>query len=563
MWNLFDVSPPKMDFFVLAKVFRELENVAGRLEMTDIISRFLGDVPADSLPIVLLFLRGKVFPGWSGKDLGVGSKLMIKAIADIAGISQQDVEDKLRVKGDMGLVAEEVLIRKTQTTLFVEKLTLDKVYSNLDKLAGLTGMRSQEKKIGYIKELLSFAEPMESRYIVRLILQELRLGVGDGIVKDAISQAFKADSKLVDRAYALTSDLGEVTRIAKSEGNTGLGKVDITCGRPIEVMLAKKVGGIEEALDKFSPAAFEIKYDGVRLQIHKTDEGVLLFTRRLENVTKQFPEIVKSAKENLREDDVVVEGELVAIKSKEDRRPRPFQDLSRRIKRKYHIREMADKIPVEINLFDIVYYRGHNIIDEKFTDRRKILESIVKESPNFRLAEHLLTDNPGEANRFYSLAIDGGHEGVIAKNLDAPYQPGSRVGYMYKIKPVMETLDLVIVGATWGEGRRAHWLGSFLLATLDPDTGELLTIGRMGTGFTDEQLKDMTKLLGDDVVRQEGTEVTLKPRIVVEVAYEEIQKSPTYTSGYALRFPRLVRIRQDKGVGDAETIARVKEIFKA
>ncbi len=439
-------------------------------------------------------------------------------------------------------------------------MTVKKVYGNLEKLSSLTGKGSQDKKVSYIAELLSYATPVEGRYIVRTILEELRLGVGGGILRDAVAEAYGVDAKLVERAYSLCSDYGEVARVAKTEGKTGLEKIDIVPGRPIESMLAQKVNSVEDALKEFGTAAFEIKYDGARVQIHKTSGGVELYTRRLENITNQFPEIVRYAKEHIKTDSAIVEGEMVAITSMSDRRPRPFQDLSRRLKRKYDIADVEKEIPVEMNLFDVIYYRGKNIIDTGFAERRRLLTEIIRQTDSFKLAEQLVTSNVKDAEKFYKHALDLGHEGVMAKSLDAPYQPGSRVGYMYKIKPIMETLDLVITGATWGEGRRAHWLASFLLAARDQDTGDLLTMGRMGTGFTDELFKELTETLKPEISEEIGKEVKLKPRIVVEVAYEEIQKSPTYTSGYALRFPRLVRIRADKGTEDADTLARIEEL---
>jgi len=550
-----------MDYSRLTEVYQKLEKTSSRLEMTSIVADFLAEVPREDLQIILLFLRGRVFPSWSEKELGIGHKMVIKAISIVSGIPENKVEDKIRETGDTGIAAEQLMVKKAQTTLFTERLTVRKVYENLNKLASLTGKGSQDKKISYIAELLSFSQPKESRYLVRTILEELRLGVGEGIVRDAIAQSFQVDPRLVERAYSLSSDLGEVARIAKSEGNDGLKKINLMPGRPMEVMLAQKAKDIQEVLDKFKIVAFEIKYDGARIQIHKDNSKVHLFTRRLENVTKQFPEIVKSAKENIRGDSAIVEGEMVAIKGLDDRHPRPFQDLSRRIKRKYDIPEMVKKIPVEINLFDVVFYEGESKIGEKFKNRRKLLEKIIMETDTFKLAEQSITNSIEEADKFYRRALNLGHEGVMAKNLDAPYQPGSRVGYMYKIKPIMETLDLVIIGATWGEGRRAHWLASFLLAVLDPDTGEFLTIGKMGTGFTDEQFKEMTETLKGEISEQMGKEVKLKPKVVVEVAYEEIQKSPTYSSGYALRFPRLVRVRTDKGPQDADTLQRVEELL--
>lgn len=550
-----------MDYIELTGVYQKLDETSSRLEMASIVADFLTKVPKEDLRIILLLLRGRVFPAWSDKELGIGHKTVIKAISIVSGVSVNKVEDKIRETGDPGIAAEQLLVNKPQTTLFTEKLTINKVYENLNKLTSLTGKGSLDKKIAYISELLSFSQPIESRYLIRTLQEKLRLGVGEGIVRDAVAQSFNVDPALVEKAYSMNPDLGEVAETARSGGNEALKKVSPKTGRPMKVMLAQRIAGIPEVLDKFETIAFEIKYDGARVQIHKKGDEIKLFTRRLENVTKQFPEIVESARENINADSAIVEGEMVAIKSLKDRHPRPFQDLSRRIKRKYDIPEMLKKIPVEINLFDVVFHEGVNKIDEEFRVRRNLLEEIISETDSFKLAEQCITSNLEEADKFYKHALNLGHEGVMAKNLDAPYQPGSRVGYMYKIKPVMETLDLVITGATWGEGRRAHWFGSFLLAALNQDTGELLTIGRMGTGLTDEEFMNMTQLLKDHILNQEGKEVTLKPVIVVEVAYEEIQKSPTYKSGYALRFPRLVRIREDKGVEDADTIARVGEIL--
>lgn len=552
-----------MYYSELVKIYEKLEKLSGRIEMTDIVAEFLKTVKEGDFSIVIPFLMGRVFPEWSEEKIGIGNKLVIKAISNVSGVSESSVEDKIRETGDTGVAAQNLLSKKAQMTLFREKLTINKVYENLTKLSKLVGVGSQDKKISYISELLTFADPLEAKYIVRIILEEMRLGVGEGIIRDAIAQAFEVDAKLVERAYYLTTDLGEVAKISKLQGNAGLEKINIKPGRPIEVMLAQKLNSIEEALEEFvEEAAFEIKYDGARIQIHKDNDKITLFTRRLENVTKQFPEIVKVAREKIKAKTAVIEGELVAIKSFKDRHPRPFQDLSRRIKRKYDIDDMVKEIPVEINLFDIIFLEGESLLSLQFSERRKLLEKIVEEEENFLLAKELITNDPKKANEFYEDALKLGHEGVMVKNLNALYQPGSRVGYMYKVKPIMETLDLVIVGATWGEGRRAHWLASFLLAIYDKDTGEFPTIGRMGTGFTDEQFKEMTELLKEDILEEIGKDVKLKPRVVVEVAYEEIQRSPTYESGYALRFPRLVRIRNDKGIEDADTIERVEEILR-
>jgi len=550
-----------MDFESFVRVFSTLDEKSGRLEMTDITAEFLSKLPDDLLPVVCYLLRGEIFPVWRGMELGVAGKLMVKALSSVSGLSEPKIESMVKEKGDIGLVAEEIVVKKSQTTLFKEPLTVKKVYDSLVKAASLEGKGAQDKKLGYIKELLSNATPVESKYLVRLILGELRLGVGDGTLRDAISKAFNVDAGLVERAYNFTSDLGEVAKTAKSGGDARLKEVSLKPMRPVRVMLAQKAGSIKDVLDNLGSAAFEVKYDGARVQIHKSGDKVKLYTRRLENVTKQFPEIVDSALDNIKAGEAILEGEIVAIKSAGDRHPRPFQDLSRRIKRKYDIEEMVEKIPVEVNLFDLIHLEGESRIEAPFKERRRLLEKNVSPTQSFRIADQIVTGDDGKAEDFYKHALFLGHEGVMIKNIDAPYKPGSRVGYMYKLKPVMESLDLVISGATWGEGRRAHWLASFLLSVHDPSTGGFLEIGRLGTGLKDEQFKAMTEILTPLITEERGQQVALKPKVVVEVAYEEIQQSPTYTSGYALRFPRLVRVRDDKGPFDADTLERVQELM--
>ena len=550
-----------MEFEHLTKVLERLDSVSGRLEMTDIVAQFIVGVPDELLSDVLLFLRGTPFPPWSDLELGIADKLMVKALSSVSGLKDGMITDMMRQKGDMGLVAEEILEERPQTTLFTSILTVEKVRENLDRMATLTGKGSQDRKFTLLTELLSSATPQDSRFIVKLVLGQLRIGVGDGVIRDAIAKAYCVEAKDAERAYNLRPDWGVVAAVAKKRGGEGLAAYGIVLGSPMKVMLAQKAENLSQIIAELGEAELEVKYDGARVQIHKDGEKVELYTRRLENVTRQFPEIVEEAKANIRAKTAVVEGEIVAI-SGVDRRPLPFQNLSRRIKRKYDIKETVEKIPVETNLFDVVYLEGQSKLSVPFRERRVTLSGIITESERFRLAENLVTSDLKQAERFYKRALLAGHEGVMVKNLQAPYQPGSRVGYMYKVKPVMETLDLVVTGATWGEGRRASWLGSYLLSVQDPETGEFLEIGRMATGLTDKQLAELTDVFRPDIVAQDGREVSIRPQHVFEVAFEEIQASPTYRSGYALRFPRLVRVREDKGAEEADTLARVVALAK-
>ncbi|MEM5794458.1 MAG: ATP-dependent DNA ligase [Candidatus Aenigmatarchaeota archaeon] len=563
-----------MDYSTLVEVYKELENVSAKLKKTEILAKLFSQAPIEDLEKVVLLAQGLVYPKYTGLELGIATQMMIRAISKATGVKPELVEEKFKETGDLGLAAEQCVKSKKQVTLFTKKLTVSYVFKNLQELAVVTGKGSQEKKLKIIAELLASAKPEEARYIVRTILQELRIGVAEGIIRDAIVDAFlfkknmskEEKEKLteaVEYAWNILSDFGEVARIAKEKGVEGLKSVKVKLGRPIQVMLGEKAESIKEVLDEFKKIAAEYKYDGARVQAHKQGDKIWLFTRREEEVTKQFPDLVQYLREALKPKECIVEGEALAINPK-TKLPLPFQVLSQRIHRKYDIEKMIKEIPVQIHLFDVVYLEGKQLFDKPFKERRKILEKIVRIIPGkVELAKQIITSDLKTAEEFYQEALNAKQEGLMLKILDSPYVFGRHVGTMYKIKPIMETLDLVIVGATYGEGLRAKWLSSYVLACRDPDTGEFLPCGMMGTGLTEEQFQLMTDTLKDLIVEEKGREVRIRPKIVVEVAFQEIQKSPNYSSGYALRFPRLVRIREDKGPEEADTIDRLVELYKS
>ena len=311
----------------------------------------------------------------------------------------------------------------------------------------------------------------------------------------------------------------------------------------------------------------EYKYDGARLVIHKKGHEIWLYTRRLENVTKQFPEVVEQSRKRIKARECIIEGEMVGFDSRTGK-PLPFQSLSQRIKRKYDIHDIAKKIPVQVNLFDITYLEGRVLFDMPFRERREKLESVVDQlKGKFQLAKQLVTNDVKKAESFYQESLEAGQEGLIIKNLDASYQPGRRVGFWLKVKPTMENLDLAIIGATWGTGKRAGWLGSLVLGARDTESGDFAECGMIGTGIKEKDDKEgitfseLTRLLRPNIEEEKGNKVTIRPNVVVEVAYEEIQKSPNYSSGYALRFPRVVRIRIDKGPDETDTLERLSKLY--
>ncbi|USG99379.1 ATP-dependent DNA ligase [Thermococcus argininiproducens] len=546
----------------LAELYKRLEKTTLKTLKTKFVSDFLKSVTKpELLEIVPYMILGKVFPDWDERELGVGEKLLIKAVSMATGIKSEEMENSIKDTGDLGESIALALSKRKQKSFFSQPLTLERVYNTLVKVAEASGAGSQDRKLKYLANLFMDASPEEGKYLARTILGTMRTGVAEGLLRDALADAFKVKVELVERAYMLTSDFGFVAKVAKLEGNEGLAKVEIQVGKPIRPMLAQMAANVREALIEMGgEAEFEIKYDGARVQVHKDGDNVVIYSRRLENVTKSIPEVVERVKKTLKARKAIVEGELVAVG--EGGRPKPFQYVLRRFRRKYNIEEMIEKIPLELNLFDVLYVDGKNMIDVQFMERRKVLEKIVNSNEWIKPAENLITKNPEEAEEFYHKALELGHEGLMAKRLDSVYEPGNRGKKWLKLKPTMENLDLVILGAEWGEGRRSGVLSSFLLGAYDPVRGDFVPVGKVGSGFTDEDLIEFTKMLKPLIKKEHGKEVELEPKVVIEVAYQEIQKSPKYESGFALRFPRYISLREDKGPEDADTIQRVAELYQ-
>jgi len=558
-----------MHYSLLADAYEELEGVPSKLKKTEILAKLLKETPTDDLETVVLLATGNVFPSWSEEEIGVAEKMMVKAIAKACGAADSDAVKMYKKTGDLGLTAEEMAKSKRQKSLLHKALTVSIVSDNIKKLSGVGGKGSQERKMSLIAELLVSAKPKEARYVVRTVLQELRIGVAEGIIRDSIAKAFDVNADAVENAYFLNQDYGLVAKIARKSGEAGLKKVGVELGKPISVLLGEKAPSLKEAIDSFDRVALEVKYDGMRVQIHKNGKRIWLYTRRQENVTKQFPDIVRFAEKFLKPNACIVEGEALAVDPKSGK-PVAFQMLSQRIKRKYDIEKTVKDIPVEVNLFDIVYLNGRELFDVPFHERRKLLEESMKTSRGeFQLAEQIVTKDIAKAERFYNDSLKSGQEGVMVKNLDSKYVFGRKVaGGWLKVKPVLESLDLAIIGATWGTGKRVGGMGSFVLGVLNDETGKFEECGMLGTGIKEKSgegvttLTELTKLLRPHIESEKGNHVTIHPKVIIEVQYEEIQQSPTYSSGYALRFPRMIHVRYDKSARDADTLSRLKEIYK-
>lgn len=529
--------------------------------MVSLVSEFLKNLEPEEVEPAVSMILGRPFPKWSQQTLEVSWATLSDIVRRITGVDWKTFTEAFSKTGDVGAATKIVFENsriKRQTSLFEKILTIKDVRRSFEAIAEATGPGSREKKERLTEALLSSASPLEAKHLVKIIIGEMRTGFNEGLMEQAISEAFHIPLDVVQRAGMVLGDVGAVTDIAKTQGKEGLLKLDFKVFRPVKLMLAQMANDVAEALKEHGgKTAFEYKLDGARVQIHKKGETVRIYSRRLTDVTKSLPEIAETVKRNVKAQEVILEGEVIAIDSEDH--PLPFQHLMRRFKRVHEVKGMAETLPVKLFLFDILYLNGESLTSLPYIRRRQILAENVGEIP---LIKQIITDNVEEAESFLREATDFGHEGLMAKKIDGDYVPGIRGKRWLKIKPVLEPLDLVIVAAEYGYGRRRGWLSDYYLAARDAETGEFITVGKTFKGLTDAEIVEMTQRLKEIAIKEEPRRVFVAPKIVVEVTYNEIQKSPKYKCGMALRFARITRIRDDKTPEEADTIQRVREIYE-
>jgi len=438
-----------------------------------------------------------------------------------------------------------------------EPPTILEVWSTLRKVAELKGAGSRAKKIELLRGLIHRMSKLEQRWFLKQLMGEMQHGVNEGLLLEALAELTGVPLESVQRAHMLLGKIGDLVEVAVRGGRRGIESVKLTLFRPLRPMLAEMCHDVKEFLRELGqPAAFEYKFDGARVQIHLKNDTVRIFSRRLSDVTSSLPDIVEqvsSCIRNVRE--AIFDGEVVAVD--ESGKPVPFQELLRRFRRIRDVLKETERIPLRLWIFDVLYLNGEILLDKPYIERRKILEEIVDEK---FLTPMIITSDPSEALKFMEKAVNEGHEGLMIKQLNSTYKPGRREKLWLKLKPA-ENLDLVIVAADWGHGRRTGWLSNYHLAAYNPVTGGFEVVGKTFKGLTDEEFEWMTKKLLQLKIDDDGYTVRVKPRIVVEVAYNEIQRSPKYRSGYALRFARIVRIREDKRPEEADTIQKIQELY--
>jgi len=550
------------EFRVLADLCEKLEATKKRLQMTELVADFLKRLSDDEVEPATSMILGRSFPKWDQRVLEVSWATLSGIIKRLTNIDWKDFRDAFNQTGDIGgatrIVFENVGKIQKQATLFEKPLTILEVRHILETIAETTGYGSREKKERLLETLLSAANPLEAKYIVKILIGEMRTGFYEGMMEQSVAKAFGISLDIVQRASMLTGDIAEVAALAKTKGKDSVLNLQFQVFRPIKPMMAQTATDVNEALKEHGgETAFEYKLDGARIQIHKSGDDVKVYSRRLTDVTDSLPEVVQLVVAQIKAHEVILEGEVIVIG--EDGAPMLFQHLMRRFRRVHDIEEMTKQIPVKLYLFDLIYFDGKSLIDKPYVERRRILKEIAG---SIQLTKQITTSNLRDAENFLKDAIKEGHEGLIAKKLDSHYTPGIRGKRWFKIKKILEPLDLVIVAAEYGYGRRRGWLSDYYLAARDAETGDLFKVGKTFKGLTDEEIIDMTQRLKELAVKEERGRVIVVPKIVVEVAYNEIQKSPTYKCGMALRFARIIRIRDDKGPEEVDTIQRVREIYE-
>jgi DNA ligase-1 len=546
------------------------------------------NTPEGIISKIIYLLQGKLRPDFEGVELGVAEKLAIRAIAKSSGIAVKKIEQEYRKTGDVGQAATIILEQKTQTTFLVEDISVERVYETLFKIAKLEGTRSQDMKMKYISSLLNDATPLEASYILKILLGTLRLGVAENTIMDALAIAYtgsKDNRKALEHAYNVSSDLGKVAETIASKGLKGVEDFEIAMFNPIRPMLADRVKSEEESIEKMGEKfAAEYKLDGERVQIHTEREKVVLFSRSLENISEYYPDIIEKIPKALAADQAILEAEAVAI-NENTGEFLPFQELMHR-RRKYKIEKAVSQYPITVNFFDVLFYNGKSCLNLEYTERRKLLEKIVKEDDFAKHVPMTIVKTENDIEDFLENSINAGCEGLMLKMLDKPYQAGSRGNYWLKLKreyrnELGDSLDLVVVGAFFGKGRRTGRYGTLLLASYDEDTDTFTSICKVGTGFTDEYLDQLYQILSDKVTLKKNprinsemeADVWFEPELVIEIVASEITLSPIHKAawdeirkgaGLALRFPKFTgKIRVEKFAEDASTNEEVITLYKS
>ena len=578
-----------MRYSEIADAYEKIEATTKRLEMTDFLVDVLKKTPKELIDKVVYLTQGRIYPEFVDLEIGVAEKLAIKAVVRASGMRESEIEEDMRTTGDLGETTEKFMAKKKQVTFFQQLLTVRRVHETLDKMARASGSGAVNLKTALLAGLLADATPKEAKYVIRTVTGNLRLGIADMTVLDALAIAYgggKESREYLERAYNVSSDLGRVAKIVVEKGLKAIKKFEVSVGEPIRPMLCERLSSPEEILEKLGGKCIaDYKYDGERIQAHKKGNEVTLFSRRLENISDQYPDAVKLFSEYVKAEEAILEAECVAI-DPDTSEMRPFQELMHR-RRKYEVAKAMEEYPVSLFMFDTLYVDGKDLTLESYRVRREMLKSVVEESDRVKIAKSIITDDVAELERFFLEAIENGCEGLVCKSMaeGSVYQAGSRGWLWIKYKrdyksEMTDTVDLVVVGAFHGRGKRAGTYGALLLAAYNSDNDTFETVTKCGTGFTDEDLAKLPKLMEKHKISHKHSrvrstleaDVWFEPVVVLEILGAEMTLSPIHMcamdavrkgSGLAIRFPRFTgNYRLDKSAEDATAVTEVVGMYR-
>jgi DNA ligase 1 len=579
---------PIVKYEIIAAAYRDLEQATGRRALVERLAALLAQTPTDVLPTVCYLCQGQIAPEFAGVDLGLAEKLAVRAVATATGTAAEQVSERVRETGDLGEAAEQLLAGSAAGR--AGTLTVGEVVDTLHAIASSEGQGSQGRKLDLLAGLLARATPLEARYLLRLVTGNLRLGIGTPSLLDALAQVYaegKAARPVLERAYNICCDLGLVASTVATGGLSAVEELQVRPGNPVRVMLAQRLSEADEILAKLGgECAAEYKYDGVRVQAHRTADGEIeLFTRRLERISTQFPDVVDLLKSGLGAQEAILEGEVVAFDPAAGEL-RPFQEVMFR-RRKHGIAEAVRDVPVGLFCFDLLYADGEDLTRLPYPQRRARLDDAITPGAQLRLTTAVPVATAPALDAAFEQAVADGCEGLLCKSVGttAIYQAGARGWLWIKLKrdyrtELSDTVDLVVVGAFSGRGRRRGVYGAVLLAAYDPDADVFRTVGKCGTGFSDAELAALPERLAPlmrterppGVDARQPADVWFEPAVVLEVLSAELTLSPNHTAGWgelkentglAMRFPRFTgRWRDDKGAQDATTTQELVDLYR-
>ncbi|MDQ3917296.1 MAG: ATP-dependent DNA ligase [Acidobacteriota bacterium] len=540
-----------MKFSELARTYERISEARGDPARVRLLAALFRKADRATLEAAAHFTLSEVVDPQLSDRLSTGPGTIRTVLARMFDLEAAEIDDEVKRTGDMS----EVVAAHVRGA---DSLTVAKLWQRMNR-----AVRGGEDRAALVEYVFRNTKPLGAKFFTRMLLNQMRIGAGLGTTARALSAAFGVDAAEVEHLYAMTNDIGLVALQAR-KGEKALARAGLTLFRPYQFMNAQKVDDPREIFEKLKgkQIIFEVKYDGARLQIHfkrgRTPE-IRFYSRRLNDDSKAMPDLAAALGKAWKGGDAIIEGEAVAF-DPELKEKQPFQSVLMRLGRVHEIEEKAREIPLVLYLFEMVYDDGESLMDAPQAERRARLSKLFRPTERVQMTESIATDRIEEQAAFFRRAIEEGHEGLVAKDPDAPYVPGRRTENWMKIKPAFETLDVVITGGIWGSGRRRGLLSSLIVAVRDGE--EFKTVGKVGTGFSEEALRELTARLEPRIITTRGRDVEIEPEVVIEVDFQDIQKTARYRAGYALRIPRFKRVREDKSTREADTLERLKRLYK-